>query len=280
MANRFFLPILLLPLMLAACTSEVFVFGGGAGSGGDDAANAQGVGAGPVGVTSTGGEDLPSPTVTSGAGAAGGSANATSVTATSVTATSVTATSVTATSVTATSVTATSSSTGGGMMCAHDPCVTGASLAQNCDSCVTQICQYDAYCCAQNGQWDLICSYFVDALCGKTCPSDPNVAGCDALYGNATNYQLCYQSANSCEFAIQTQNSQSCGTVCSKGGGECVGLVNDVNNQPCTKPNNYIPNADQCNNTNFNSAVCICTRGCGGAPACTAGKTCNNGTCQ
>lgn len=269
-----------LSLLLVACTGDVLVFSHGGGAGGDQTQASPTVSVANGVSTATTGPDA---SVGSGdtTGGSGGdpSSTATSTSVATSTATSTSVATSTATSSTVATTTATSSSTGGGNTCSHDPCTTGQALDANCSSCVTQICQYDAYCCAQNGNWDLICSYFVDSICNQSCPSAPNAPDCKLLYGGATNYQLCYESTNTCEFGMQTQNGPSCGETCAKGGGECVGMVNDINNQACNKQNS-IPNAGQCANVSYSSAVCICTRGCGAGPPCTGGMVCSQGSCQ
>lgn len=269
-----------LSLLLAACTGDLLVFSQTGGSGGDQAQTNQTASVGNGLSTATTGPDASVGSGdTAGVGGAAGNATVGSGGDPSSTATSTSVATSVATSTSVAATTATSSSTGGGNTCSHDPCTTGQALDANCSSCVTQICQYDPYCCSQNGNWDLICSYFVDSVCKQTCPSGPNLPDCNSLYGGAQNYQLCYESANTCEFGMQTQNGPSCGEACAKGGGECVGMVDDINNQACNKQNS-IPNAGQCGNSSFASAVCICTRGCGGGPACTGGMACSQGSCQ
>jgi hypothetical protein len=56
---------------------------------------------------------------------------------------------------------------GGGGSCAHSDCSTGAKLTSGCNSCVTQICSQDSYCC--NTLWDSICVGEVGSICGQTC---------------------------------------------------------------------------------------------------------------
>jgi hypothetical protein len=55
----------------------------------------------------------------------------------------------------------------GGSSCAHDMCSTGGKLASGCDSCVTQICAKDSFCCTTN--WDAACVAEVGTICGDTC---------------------------------------------------------------------------------------------------------------
>jgi hypothetical protein len=39
--------------------------------------------------------------------------------------------------------------------CGHDPCVAGDKLEYSCDTCVTLVCDQDAYCC--DSEWDSYC---------------------------------------------------------------------------------------------------------------------------
>jgi hypothetical protein len=57
---------------------------------------------------------------------------------------------------------------GGGGSCAHDKCTTGSNLASGCDSCVTQVCSSDSFCCTD--LWDSTCVSEVGLICGTTCP--------------------------------------------------------------------------------------------------------------
>jgi hypothetical protein len=51
--------------------------------------------------------------------------------------------------------------------CAHDPCATGAKLQSGCNSCVTEICAADSYCCKT--KWSSQCVAEVASICGQTC---------------------------------------------------------------------------------------------------------------
>ena len=116
-------------------------------------------------------------------------------------------------------------------------------------------------------------------ICNKICPGAPNVPSCNDLYGKAGGYSLCAESGNVCEFAFNSTQG-SCSSVCSAGGGGCITMYNDVNNQACAKPNNPQLGTNLCNATNYTSAICVCTRGCGNGPPCPSGQSCNNGNCQ
>lgn len=51
--------------------------------------------------------------------------------------------------------------------CSHPVCATGAPLASACESCATQLCAQDSYCCTV--AWDATCVSEVASLCGKAC---------------------------------------------------------------------------------------------------------------
>lgn len=52
-------------------------------------------------------------------------------------------------------------------LCAHSLCTEGEALAYGCNSCVTEICSVDAFCC--NGAWDTRCVWEVTTVCGIPC---------------------------------------------------------------------------------------------------------------
>jgi hypothetical protein len=60
-----------------------------------------------------------------------------------------------------------SGSGSGGGACAHADCTTGTKLTSGCDTCVTEICAKDSYCCAKS--WDATCVAEVGTICGDTC---------------------------------------------------------------------------------------------------------------
>ena len=59
------------------------------------------------------------------------------------------------------------SSSGGTSTCSHDICTTGTKLTSTCDSCATQICDADSYCCKT--KWDATCVKEVASICGQSC---------------------------------------------------------------------------------------------------------------
>jgi hypothetical protein len=60
-----------------------------------------------------------------------------------------------------------SSGGGGGSTCKHNECNAGTKLASGCDTCVTDICSVDSYCCKVT--WDSICVGEVGSVCGEAC---------------------------------------------------------------------------------------------------------------
>ena len=55
------------------------------------------------------------------------------------------------------------SCTSSGGTCTHNECNTGSKLKKGCDSCVTEICAQDSYCCST--KWDDICVSEVAEFC-------------------------------------------------------------------------------------------------------------------
>jgi hypothetical protein len=158
---------------------------------------------------------------------------------------------------------------GGSSTCAHDVCDQGAALANNCDSCVSSICAQDPYCC--NTAWDHICVGYVEGTCQIDCfPIGMGVCGMQY-----PNHKVCSDDNGQC--ALDYNATQlSCAALCQGGGGECLGAFNDVQNQTCQ--------IDQgaplsCTSMQFQTAICICSQGCGNGPPCLILQTCVNGTC-
>lgn len=53
-----------------------------------------------------------------------------------------------------------------GATCAHDVCEAGEALSEGCNSCVTDICAVDPFCCET--AWDGICIDEVYLVCGSS----------------------------------------------------------------------------------------------------------------
>jgi hypothetical protein len=56
---------------------------------------------------------------------------------------------------------------GGGSTCKHNECNSGVKLKSGCDSCVTDICSQDPYCCKT--KWDSVCVSETGSICGESC---------------------------------------------------------------------------------------------------------------
>jgi hypothetical protein len=61
---------------------------------------------------------------------------------------------------------------GGGNVgtCTHALCSTGPMQQSGCDSCATDICSHDPYCCQVT--WDSVCTSEVGSICGLSCPGN------------------------------------------------------------------------------------------------------------
>ena len=60
-------------------------------------------------------------------------------------------------------------------VCAHPVCAAGGPLDATCDSCATQLCAADPYCCST--AWDATCVGEVASICGNTCTAPPPTDG-------------------------------------------------------------------------------------------------------
>jgi hypothetical protein len=69
--------------------------------------------------------------------------------------------------------------------CDHDICDSGGPMTAGCSSCVTDVCNYDDYCCTD--AWDELCQQLVYYVCGSTecgtC-SNPRVPSTDCGAGH------------------------------------------------------------------------------------------------
>jgi hypothetical protein len=77
----------------------------------------------------------------------------------------------------------------GGNTCSHSDCTTGGPLTSGCNSCVTQICSQDPFCCAT--QWDNICVSEVGSICGQSCTGGNDGGVQDAGGGNTCSHPVC-----------------------------------------------------------------------------------------
>ena len=96
---------------------------------------------------------------------------------------------------------------------------------------------------------------------------------CAQQYTHPDIYQTCDQTSTECTLRV-TVNNVDCVTICQVGGGECVAFHNDNPNGTCGIGAPY-----PCTLTGYNSAICICSRGCGGDAACAAPFICTGGDC-
>ncbi len=255
----------LVPLALVAafvaCGSEVTVFGSGSTGTGVGGASSSATGstassssvdvAVSSAVASSTGSSGPGSqvAVASGAGGSGGAPGTTGVGGAQVT---------------------TGSGGSGGGQCTHEACAEGDPLDGGCDKCAASVCAKDPYCCQES--WDNICVSEVWAECAIDC-GPPGAPACDSQYMAGTSgYQLCSQGSE-CSFAFNATMG-SCATVCSSRGGECVAAYNDQKNVKCSLAEQWT-----CTGTNYQSAICMCSRGCGNGAACILPQTCKNGVC-
>lgn len=167
----------------------------------------------------------------------------------------------------------TASSTSSGMGgrpndCSHDICDEGAALQAGCSPCVGQICQQDSFCC--DNEWDEICVSEVWSICNVDCA--PGLPSCESQYAGGPGYYFCAQTGALCTMGASLV-STTCNTICAEGGGECEGGYN--NDGQCGLGQNI-----GCNGSGLGTAICLCSRGCGGGPACPNNQICNNGQCQ
>ena len=119
---------------------------------------------------------------------------------------------------------------GGGGNCSHDLCTTGGALSSGCDTCVTQICGQDSYCCTT--AWDSICVGEVQSICGQsTCSGGGGGGG-----GGNCSHPICStgkkltSGCDPCVTDICSQDSYCCST---KWDSICVGEVGSICGEAC-----------------------------------------------
>jgi hypothetical protein len=270
-------------LMGAACGGSVTVFG------------EQTAGAGGTGSVASAGQGAASASQ-SAQNATSNTAVVASVQGTTVTATSGTATvavssgttvTATGTTVASTSVATSSaftsavtvgpgpatavSSSASGMSCSHPNCETGDPLNAGCDKCTAAICMVDSYCC--DTYWDEICVGEVASVCMQKCPG--MAPDCTTQYqGGTPGFQLCSRVNYECAFAFES-SKLSCFDICQNQGGECLGTFDDVKDAKCK-----YGGQSTCHSTGLGTAICVCSRGCGGSDACQPKQVCSGGKCQ
>jgi hypothetical protein len=76
---------------------------------------------------------------------------------------------------------------------------------------------------------------------------------CDMMYGGATDYMLCMETADSCSFNTTIGMAMSCTDVCTSFGGTCVGAeLNDA--ELCTSTG-----AGTCDQADVSDIICVCS---------------------
>lgn len=110
------------------------------------------------------------------------------------------------------------------VVCAHDKCLTGVALSASCETCVSQVCAADSYCC--NSSWDSICVSEVRTICKSL--------KCDEAKGSCA-HSLCISGTalvNGCDSAKAGCVSKICAVdsyCCTNSwDGICVGEVSSV----------------------------------------------------
>jgi len=218
-----------------------------------------------AGYSCTGGRDLFSGSTTTGAGATqstktgGGGATTTT---------------------TATGGTGAQGGTGGGAQggsggsgaaanCVHGFCELGMALPSSCANCAAQVCQNYPYCC--DTDWDYQCMNATLAACGNDCGQ--GLATCSTQYGSVPGFGACDQSPTTCAFRFFNLLA-TCSDTCDKLGGECIESY-QLDQAECA----YGQHKLGCDHTGLQNAICVCSRGCGAAPACAPQKTCLHGNC-
>lgn len=84
---------------------------------------------------------------------------------------------------------------------------------------------------------------------------DAAAPSCASLYGAATGYVLCAETAKECRFAATTGGG-GCDSVCTSLGGTCIDQ-DDNGSQPCAVSNTGT--SDTCT-TPRQTAICVCSR--------------------
>jgi len=96
---------------------------------------------------------------------------------------------------------------------------------------------------------------------------------CQQQYTHSDILEFCAQSSSECRFRVNVE-TVDCATICEAGGGECIQFRNDNPNGSCG-----LGAVENCNFIGYSSAICICSRGCDGDPACITPFVCTNGDC-
>lgn len=93
----------------------------------------------------------------------------------------------------------------------------------------------------------------IDAGTDAGLDSGPPRMTCDMRYGGIRRYELCAETATSCEFYSDPSTDSSCNTICAAGGGTCIS-AHEEDSANCSDAG-----GTTCD-TAFNDVVCVCTR--------------------
>lgn len=105
--------------------------------------------------------------------------------------------------------------------CAHDVCDAGVPLDPACDTCASDICTTDPFCCTVF--WDRTCVDEADTICGKSCAAclhdECNVGGALATDCDACAANTCAKDPFCCQTAWDSRCVQEaadgCGLTCN-----------------------------------------------------------------
>jgi hypothetical protein len=111
------------------------------------------------------------------------------------------------------------------------------------------------------------------AACDVDCGADlPDCAGTYTA-GAIAGYADCGGGATTCSVAYNS-TVNTCSEICAAAGGECF-LAYNNGYGACDFSDEQI----DCDFDTYTSAICICSRGCGGGDLCAGGDTCTDGVC-
>ncbi len=94
----------------------------------------------------------------------------------------------------------------GGANCAHGLCDQGAALDPNCDSCVTNVCNQDSFCCTNS--WDNLCVDQAKKLCGANDCGGGGGGGCD--HSECSSGGKLDKSCSTCATEVCNQDAYCC----------------------------------------------------------------------
>src|SRR5262245_27776537 len=96
---------------------------------------------------------------------------------------------------------------------------------------------------------------------------------CDSQYGGIMGYIFCSETATTCDFRALLNAQSSCSEQCTSSGGECIDAF--ANGDGTCNHNSVVG----CTYATATDLVCLCSKGCGGGPPCSAGLQCISGSC-